>query len=285
MDPTPDGYAVRLTLEETNPAALGEDGGVGDSLNSCGGAIWSKADLLAFAPTLSLRRGTPAGLLRSERRRVLRDEDNVQDEAALLRGITRPARDSGRCCGTSEIDPARSVPKCRELDRGVRAAGKREHAAERVDGRVASIRGRPGPPVGGPSIRVAHSHRRPNDRWGGSAGVRHHRPTNDIPSVHDAGREDEQQRGEKNAHSALRWDTSRRVCLARLSTTPPRAAASQRSVRMLVRRKPLKHCDHLRLKFFLAHLLDLRRRDLRRVAGPRVAGPRPYIQLPPPVDE
>lgn len=39
MDPTPDGYAVRLTLKKTNPAALGEDGGVGDSLNSCGGRI------------------------------------------------------------------------------------------------------------------------------------------------------------------------------------------------------------------------------------------------------
>lgn len=55
MDPTPDGYAVRLTLKETNPAALGEDGGVGDSLNSCGGAIWSKADLLQFAPALPSR--------------------------------------------------------------------------------------------------------------------------------------------------------------------------------------------------------------------------------------
>lgn len=39
MDPKPDGYAVRITLRNTNPAALEEDGGVGDSQRSCGGRI------------------------------------------------------------------------------------------------------------------------------------------------------------------------------------------------------------------------------------------------------
>lgn len=41
MDPKPDGYAVRITLKNTNPAALVEDSGVGsgDSQRSCGGRI------------------------------------------------------------------------------------------------------------------------------------------------------------------------------------------------------------------------------------------------------
>jgi hypothetical protein len=39
MEPSPDGYAVRVTLKKTNPAALGEDSGVGDSQSGCGGRI------------------------------------------------------------------------------------------------------------------------------------------------------------------------------------------------------------------------------------------------------
>jgi hypothetical protein len=39
MEPLPDGYAVRLTLKKTNPAALVEGGGVGDSQSGCGGRI------------------------------------------------------------------------------------------------------------------------------------------------------------------------------------------------------------------------------------------------------
>jgi hypothetical protein len=38
MHPSPDGYAVRVTLKKTNPAILAE-GGVGDSQRSCGGRI------------------------------------------------------------------------------------------------------------------------------------------------------------------------------------------------------------------------------------------------------
>ena len=52
MEPSPAGYAVGVMLKKTNPAALVEDSGVGDSEISCGGAIWSKADLLAFATSL-----------------------------------------------------------------------------------------------------------------------------------------------------------------------------------------------------------------------------------------
>jgi hypothetical protein len=55
LDPSPDGYAVRVSLKKTNPAALGEDSGVGDSQTSCGGGVWSKADLLMFAPPLTRR--------------------------------------------------------------------------------------------------------------------------------------------------------------------------------------------------------------------------------------
>ncbi len=39
MEPSPNGYAVRVTLKKTNPAALGEDSGVGDSKSGCGGRI------------------------------------------------------------------------------------------------------------------------------------------------------------------------------------------------------------------------------------------------------
>jgi hypothetical protein len=38
-EPSPDGYAVRVDLKKTNPAALGKDGGVGDYQTGCGGLI------------------------------------------------------------------------------------------------------------------------------------------------------------------------------------------------------------------------------------------------------
>jgi hypothetical protein len=55
MDPSPDGYSVRVTLKRTNPAALVEDSGVGDSQSGCGGGVWSKTDLLPFSRVLSFR--------------------------------------------------------------------------------------------------------------------------------------------------------------------------------------------------------------------------------------
>jgi hypothetical protein len=51
------GYALRTALR-MNPAALVAQGGREVRYSgSCGGPIWSKADLLTFAPTLRFGRG------------------------------------------------------------------------------------------------------------------------------------------------------------------------------------------------------------------------------------
>jgi hypothetical protein len=39
MEPSPNGYAVRVSLRNTNPAALVEGSGVGDYQSGCGGRI------------------------------------------------------------------------------------------------------------------------------------------------------------------------------------------------------------------------------------------------------
>jgi hypothetical protein len=63
MEPSPDGYGVRVALKKTNPAALGEDSGVGDSQSGCGGLhsgysstsrpVFTQRILLTHAPSAS----------------------------------------------------------------------------------------------------------------------------------------------------------------------------------------------------------------------------------------